>query len=204
MIKKEVLKQHYREYGNLPNTWVLNMAKTKMSIVKKVLENLKDFKFNKKVKVAILGASDKRYIKLHETIFQKLLKKEIGLKTIDIDLKHLGKGKNLILHNVTKKFPEKFDIIFSHELMKFLTEKEQFLTILNSYKALNKNGFAMHIIHEPAILGTKELRDWQFKVNPDMLVDKIKKEGISIEKMFFKSNSKVSWLKNTTVLVLKK
>jgi hypothetical protein len=151
-----------------------------------------------------LGASDKRYVPIHKRVFENVLQKKIKLNTLDLDINHLEPNEGLIQHDVTKPFPKNFDLIFSHELMKFLNEDEQIKTIENSYFALNKNGFAMHIIHEPSIKGTKELRPWQFKVNPDLIIKKLNEKNIAAEKIVFQSNSTVDWLRETTVIITKK
>jgi len=124
--------------------------------------------------------------------------------TFDIDTKHLGGGKDVIYHDVTEPFPIKLDIVFSHELMKFLKSDEQIKTIRNSYNSLNKRGFAMHIIHEPSIKGTSEHRKWQYRVNPDLIIEQLKKENLPIRKIIFKINSNVDWLRETNVILLEK
>jgi hypothetical protein len=88
--------------------------------------------------------------------------------------------------------------------MKFLTPKEQFRTIQNSYAALATGGVAMHIIHEPSIKGTSELRSWQYRVNPERLVVQLKKAGIRAKMLEFESESHVGWLRKTTVITLSK
>jgi len=206
VLSEIVLKKHYEEYANQSDDWVNNMEKTKASIVKYVIKHIKPTFNSDSLNVCVLGASDKRYIPIHKRIFETILKKKIQMTTLDLDISHLAGKKSEILmqHDVNKTFPKTFDIIFSHELMKFLTQDEQLKTIENSYSALNKNGFTMHIIHEPSIKGTKELRDWQFKVNPDLLIEELKAKSIIAEKLVFKSESIVSWLRDTTVIVTKK
>jgi hypothetical protein len=84
MIKKEILEEHYREYGTQPDEWVENMKKTKSSIIKQVL-SYSLFKVNNlKTKVAVLGASDKRYLKIHNDCFKGLLG-DVEVYTLDID-----------------------------------------------------------------------------------------------------------------------
>ncbi len=204
MLSKEVLQAHYREYASQPDGWVGNMEKTKLSIVKGVI-SLSKFTSKKSVlKIAVLGASDKRYIPIHQRVFETVLHKSIDMVTLDVDRAHLGNRKDVLRHDVTKKFLEKYDIIFSHELMKFLSPGEQFLTMKNSYNALTKGGIAMHIMHEPSVEGTSELRSWQHRVNPELLLKQLKSEKIIAKKLVFESESNVSWLRKTTVLVLQK
>ncbi len=205
MIPKEILQAHYKEYSEQSDTWVKNMELTKKSIVQHVLNETKFNRSKKQVKIAVLGASDKRYLPIHQRIFETLLKKQIIMTTLDIDEVHLGKQKNVLEHNVTKPFPNTpYDLIFSHELMKFLTQEEQVKMLYNSFLALNKAGLAMHILHAPSLKGTKELKPWQHRVDLSFLLKKLKEEKIPVKKIVFQSESNVDWLCETTVLLIQK
>lgn len=206
MLSKEVLESHYAEYASQPDEWVANMQITKRSIVEYVLDQMRFEAVHEPVKVVVLGASDKRYIPIHQDVFQSILHREISMVTFDLDINHLGgESKDVISHDVTQLFPDApYDIVFSHELMKFLSPGEQLQTIKNSYQALGKNGLAMHILHEPSIKGTAELRAWQHRVDPDELIDKLKDDNIPATKLVFNSQSDVAWLRETTVIAILK
>ena len=205
-LPKETLAAHYAEYASQSDEWVNNMEKTKRSIVEQVLR-VANFKAGgEPVKVVVLGASDKRYIPIHQRVFRDAVKQAISMKTFDVDTEHLG-GESLseVTHDVTHPFPDApYAIVFSHELMKFLTSEEQLATIKQSYTALDEKGLAMHILHEPSIKGTSELRDWQHRVNPDELIKQLQEAGIPATKIVFDSESDVDWLRETTVIVLDK
>lgn len=203
-ISKEIMKAHYIEYASQPDEWVANMEITKKSIVRKVLETA-GFQSAESVKAVVLGASDKRYIPIHQRIFENLLQKTVDMATFDIDTEHLGRQRGVVEHDVRESFPNvPWGIIFSHELMKFLVPEDQLLTIKNSYDALADNGLAMHIVHSPSIKGTAELREWQHRVDPDALLEQLKKEGIPAKKLVFESESDVDWLRETTVIMIRK
>lgn len=206
MLSKEILEVHYLEYANQSDEWVENMEITKRSIIERVVKQMQFRVSTVPVKVVVLGASDRRYVDIHERVFTKVLGCDIEMITFDIDPVHLGGESNkVILHDTTKLFPgAPFDIVFSHELMKFLTPQEQLQTIENSYKALGINGLAMHIIHEPSIKGTSELRSWQYRVNPDELIQSLHAENIPAVKLEFESESDVAWLRETTVIAVAK
>ncbi|KKP37827.1 MAG: hypothetical protein UR27_C0002G0003 [Candidatus Peregrinibacteria bacterium GW2011_GWA2_33_10] len=206
MLSKETLETHYSEYASQPDEWVNNMEKTKRSIVEHIIKTANFEASHEPIKIVVLGASDKRYISVHQRVFSETLKRTINMKTFDLDAEHLGGESNTeIKHDVTQPFPDApYAIIFSHELMKFLTPEEQFSTITNSYQALEENGLAMHILHEPSIKGTSELREWQNRVNPDELIKKLDEIGIPATKITFNSESDVAWLRETTVIVLQK
>ncbi len=181
------------------------MAVTKRSIVAHVLSETSFVLQHVPVRVVVLGASDKRYIAIHKKIFQDLLGREVDIKTLDLDTHHLDGAEGVIGHDVTKPFPEApYDLVFSHELMKFLSADEQKRVVQNSYDALGEGGIAMHIMHEPSINGTKELREWQYRVNPDQLLEGAVARKIDAKKIIFQSESSVDWLRETTVLILKK
>lgn len=205
MVPQEILLKHYKEYASQPDDWVFNMEQTKRSIVAHILDVIRPSNLVEPVKVTILGASDKRYVPIHTRIFSKLLGKKVVLVTLDIDAKHLGGGKDVIEHDVTKPFPNAPQtVIFSHELMKFLTAEEQLKVLKNSYDALGIGGVAMHIMHEPSIKGTPELRSWQYRVDPDELIRQLQTQWIPAHKLVFDSDSEVDWLRETTVLVMQK
>jgi len=206
MLPLKILKNHYAEYASRSDELIKDRERAKQSIVKHVI-NETGFKANKnQVKVAILGASDKRYIAVHKKIFTKLLGKPIKMTTLDVDTEHLGgESDTIITHDATKPFPNiPYDIVFSHELMKFLSPDEQLIVIKNSYQALEKDGIAMHILHEPSIKGTSQLREWQYRINPDKLIRQLDSEGISTNKLIFNSDTDIEWAKKTTIILTNK
>ncbi len=205
MIEKQVLGKHYVEYASQPDEWVSNMEITKHSIVQHVLNAAPVTALSEPIKVVVLGASDKRYIAIHARVFSDVLGKKVKLSTLDVDTEHLGNGTDVVEHDVTKAFPHApYAVVFSHELMKFLTKEEQIEVIKNSYDALGVGGVAMHIMHEPSIKGTKELRSWQHRVDPDELLQQLAASDIPARKLVFQSESTVEWLRETTVIVLQK
>ncbi len=205
MLSHEILQAHYIEYGSQPDAWVENMLKTKRSIIRYVLGELHIHPDARKKSVAVLGVSDKRYLFVHEQIFHEFLGTDTSIVTFDIDTDHLGDSSNIIYHDVTKTFPyQGYDIIFSHALMKFLSPEEQLVTVKNSVNALKSDGFAMHIMHEPELAGTVELREWQHRVDLPHLSKMLQDEGVKIKILSFQSESVVPWLRATTILVASK
>ncbi len=205
MIPKAILQAHYREYASQPDAWVSNMAITKESIVRYVLAATEYQPPIEPVRIAVLGASDKRYLPIHEQIFRHLLQRDVHVTTLDIDIEHLARQQGTVEHDVTQSFPmSPYNVVFSHELMKFLTAEEQLQAMKNSYAALADNGLAMHIMHAPSIKGTAELKAWQYRVNPDALLERLHEEKIPARKLVFESKSAVDWLRETTVITIRK
>ncbi|MBI2146941.1 class I SAM-dependent methyltransferase [Candidatus Woesearchaeota archaeon] len=206
MIDKNILEAHYAEYASQPQEWVANMEQTKRSIVAHVLDEATGYTqrwlpSSQRRNVLVLGASDKRYLSIHHRIFNAELG-NASVTTYDIDAEHLGRGPTVIEHDVTRPFPRKeYDLVFSHELMKFLTPEEQVLAIGNAHDTLVRGGLAMHIIHEPSIKGTAELREWQYRVDPSELERRLLWDGIPAIRLEFESESSVDWLRHTVALV---
>ena len=207
MIDKKILEAHYAEYASQPDEWVANMERTKQSIVSHVLDEATGYTHqhwlpNQRMRnILVLGASDKRYLPIHHRIFNAELG-NVTVMTYDIDAEHLGRGPTVVEHDVTRPFPRKeYDIVFSHELMKFLTPEDQVLAISHAHDTLVLDGLAMHIIHEPSIKGTAELREWQYRVNPSELERRLLWQGIPVIRLEFASDSCVDWLRHTVALV---
>ncbi len=204
MVTKEILQSHYREYAAQPEEWVANMAATKKSIVKCVVEEL-NYHPREKVRVAVLGASDKRYLSIHEKIFCEVFCQPVEVVTYDLDSKHLKDAGNVVEHDVTEPFPQTgFSVVFSHELLKFLTPSEQVQALRNAYHALQTGGIAMHVVHAPSLYGTAELREWQYRVDPNHLLENVANEAISGRLLRFESESNVDWLRETCVILFEK
>ena len=204
MLSEDILKAHYKEYASQHDSWVNNMRNVKKSIVQTVFGKVSFCPGGEPLRVAVLGASDKRYIRIHKGVFTEVTGKAVEVTTFDIDTSHLSGEEGVVHHDVTRPFPKKFDLVFSHELMKFLEPEKQAEVIKNSHYSLSPGGFSMHIIHSPSIEGTEELRDWQHRVDPDSIIDNLKGQGIPCRKIVFTIESDVGWLRETTVIVTEK
>src|SRR3990167_711151 len=98
MISKEILQAHYREYASQPDVWVENMTVTKRSIVRYVLTHtgFRPQLQNGLTRIVVMGASDKRYIPIHQAIFTDLLEQRVQVTTLDIDAEHLQGGEGVV------------------------------------------------------------------------------------------------------------
>jgi hypothetical protein len=205
MIDRMNLLAHFKQYASCSDEYVADMARIKREIVQHVLEEM-NFSLKKdKVRIAVLGASDKRYIKVHQGIFEAVFPgSKVEVNTFDIDTEHLGGELGIVEHDLNEPFPNPpYDVIFSHELMKFLTSESQIRVIENAYRALSTTGIGFHIVHEPAIKGTDRLMHWQFRVAPDSLVTQLRETGISVQKLEFMTKTVLAHMQETTVLVIK-
>ncbi|MFZ2886464.1 MAG: class I SAM-dependent methyltransferase [Minisyncoccia bacterium] len=205
MIEKQQLQKHYADYATRSDDRVRDRERAKRSIVTHVLKNVPVTVKTRPIKVVVLGASDKRYIPVHAQIFTDILGENTVVSTLDVDAEHLGSGADVVQHDVTKPFPHTpYGVVFSHELMKFLTNEEQLQVLENSYDALEPGGVAMHIMHEASIKGTDKLESWQTKVDPDELVKKLDERDILAKKLVFDSETAIDWMRETTVIATHK
>jgi len=205
MINKETLEVHYTEYAERPDEWVEDREGAKKSIVNHVLKETQFESTDNPTRVVVLGASDKRYVSVHRKIFEEAIQGKVEMITFDIDTKHLEGEEGIVEHDVTNPFPNPpYTVVFSHELMKFLTPEQQLQVIKNSHDALSETGLAMHILHSPSIEGTKKMKEWQNRVNPDELIKELEKDNILVEKIVFDSDTNTDWLKKTTALAIRK
>ncbi|MAF35757.1 hypothetical protein CL622_01410 [archaeon] len=179
MISSEILAKHYREYASRPQDWVDLRAHIKKQIVQDVFEQTGFSPTGNPVKIAVLGASDKRYIAVHHTIFTEAVQKDVAMITFDLDEAHLAGAHGIVEHDVTSPFPETgFELIFSHALMKFILPQEQAVVLKNAYNALAPGGLAMHILHFAELKGGTILKDWQYRADVEKIVAALAKDGI--------------------------
>ncbi len=178
MISSKILEDYFEEYATRPIEWVIEREKVKRHVVQKILEITGFVPTSNPVKVAVLGASDKRYIGIHRDIFREAIQKDLEMTTFDIDTQHLTGEDGIIEQDVTRPFPSSFDIVFSHSLLKFIEPEKQVTVLRNSHNALKTNGLAMHIMH-----CADKPREWQHKVDTDKMISKLVEENISCKKI---------------------
>lgn len=204
-IPIEILQQHYQEYAGRPDEHVAKRAAIKLHLVQTVLEASGFKPEADPVKVAVLGASDKRYIPIHRRIFEEVVGKRVDMTTFDLEIEHLARQEGIIEHDITKPFPNTpYDLVFSHELMKFLDQYEQICAIYNAFNALRNGGLAMHIIHAPAIFGTADLRSWQYRVDPSQLAEVLQRTNMPTGLNSFDDPESISWFTLTKVITIQK
>lgn len=98
------------------------------------------------VKIAILGCAEKRFVKYHKSIFEKLLGKAVDMVTFDITIEHLAGEDNIIQHNITTPLPNQpYDITFGHVVLKFIETDKQLSVITNAYNALRSPGLGIFV-----------------------------------------------------------
>ena len=99
------------------------------------------------LKLAVIGCGDKRFIKGHKDIFERVLKRPVEVTTFDITIEHLGGEEGVVEHDCTQPLPGgPYTITYAHVILKFIDTEKQWDLIKNSYDALESGGLAIHIL----------------------------------------------------------
>lgn len=98
-----------------------------------------------RLKVAVLGCADSRYVQYYQDFFSDILEAECDLDIYELTTQHLPKQANIIKHDCTKPLPKKYDLVYTHLLINFLEPEQQKEMVTNSYKSLKPNGVALHV-----------------------------------------------------------
>jgi hypothetical protein len=132
------------------------------------------------LRIAVLGCADKRFVKIHKEIFEKLLKRNIEQTTFDITTEHLEGAENIIRHDVTKQIPNApFDIVFAHVLLKFIETDKQWDVIRNAYEALLSPGLGVFVYDLEDIATISPIQaDGHYSVPLDTYKKKLEEKNI--------------------------
>lgn len=204
-IDPSILKKHHQEYAARSNEKVGRRVKIKRAILAKILKVTEYKTSSDPIKIAVLGVSDKRYVKHHKRLFEEALMKDVEMRTFDIVTDHLKGEENIVQHDVTKPLPGgPFDIVLAHALLKFIEVEKQWQVIKNSYDALGKPGLVMHIFHRAEFRDTSQLKEWQYAVPIERWVKKLEEEKIKFKRLDWEILGAEKEPEPTTVLVLQK
>jgi len=135
------------------------------------------------IRIAVLGCADKRFVKLHKNIFEKLFEKNVELITFDITVEHLEGEENIIQHDVTTPIPNSpFDITFGHVLLKFIKTEKQWDVIKNAYEALRSPGLGIFVVDLEDITTENPIQaDGYYSVPIERLKQKLTEENIKFK-----------------------
>jgi len=135
------------------------------------------------VRIAVLGCADKRFVKMHKNIFEKLLKKNVELVTFDIETEHLEGEENIIQYDVTMPIPDPpFDITFAHVLLKFIETEKQWDVIKNAFVALRSPGLGIFVFDLEDVTTNDPIQaDGYYSVPIEALKQKLTEENIKFK-----------------------
>lgn len=140
------LSPYHLHHVSRSDAEVLRRGKVKELEITQILEKIPFQSQNEPLRVGVLGCAEKRFVKIHKKIFEKIFQRPTELVTFDISIEHLSGEEHIVQHDCTKPLPEiNFDILFGHVLLKFIETEKQLSVLLNSYEALSSPGLAIHV-----------------------------------------------------------
>lgn len=140
------------------------------------------------VKIAVLGCADKRFVKYHKSIFEKLLGKPVDMVTFDITTEHLVGEENVVQHDITTPLLDQpYDITFGHVVLKFIETEKQWFAIKSAYDALRSPGLGIFVYDlEDVNTKTPLQADGYYSVPLDDYKQKLDDEGIKYKDLQWK------------------
>lgn len=186
------LSNYHQEYASKFDEEIALRASVKKSELKQIFSSVHLKTDSEKLRIAVMGCGDKRFVKYHRDCFAELLGKPVELTTFDITTDHLAGEDNIIQHDCTAPLPNPYyDITFAHVLLKFITNEKQWDVILNSYNALKPGGMAIHVLDEEDYSG-KDLGEGLFNVPLKQLREHLKQSGIKFTEIELLTGPKLS------------
>jgi hypothetical protein len=138
---------YHQKYINLSNEEIENRLHAKKDELTIIFNNIPYNSSDTKIRLAVMGCGDKRFVKGHKRIFEETLKKQVEITTFDITLEHLAGEENIIQHDCTFPLSDtSYTFTYTHVLLKFIPIEKQWNVIKNSYDALEINGMAIHVL----------------------------------------------------------
>jgi hypothetical protein len=183
------LSKYHQKYVGLTEESILFGLRAKEIELTQVLEKIKYQPSQGVLKIAVLGCADKRFVKGHKILFQKLLGCEVNVITFDITIDHLKNEENIVQHDCTLPLPNKpFDLIFSHILLKFISPEKQWAVLENSFLALNPGGVALHFMDVGGkTLATSMIAGGVYQIDLENLKFKLQEKNIKSQSMVISS-----------------
>ncbi|HBO73690.1 MAG TPA: hypothetical protein DD653_03245 [Marinilabiliales bacterium] len=143
------LSEYHNKYIKRTDEELQRRISVKEEELRKIFSELSYKPTSSKVRVAVLGCADRRFVKGHKDIFEKLLSNPVVLTTFDITTDHLQDAEGAVQHDITEPLPNPpYDITFGHVVLKFIETEKQWAVLKNSYNALCAGGIAIHVFDE--------------------------------------------------------
>ena len=174
------ISEYHQKYAGLSDKEIANRMKVRELELFEIFKKVILMTGNSLVNVAVTGCCDKRFIKLHQQMFEKVLKKKVKIISFDISIEHLKGEKNVIRHDCCRPLPNQpYDLIYAHVVLKFNNRDKQWQIIKNSYDALQFGGIAINIINrEDYSTREEKLANGYYSVPVQHWKKQIAKEGI--------------------------
>ena len=179
------LSKYHQTYASKSDEEIEKRAQVKEEELRKIFTKVTFKPSGETIRIAVLGCGERRLIKHHQRIFEKLFKRPIELITFDLNTDHLGDEVGVVQHDVTKPLPGgPYDLTYAHVLLKFIEREKQWAVIKNSYDALRSPGMAIHIFDSQEIEEKGEkLPDGYYSVPLEVWKEKLGLEGIEFQEL---------------------
>ena len=182
-----MLSSYHQKYASKPDVELELRAQVKEQELAQIFSQNSFISNNPTVRVAVMGCGDKRFVKLHQVIFEKLLHNPVELCTFDITTEHLQGEQNVHQHDCTVPLPNApYDITYAHVLLKFIPQSQQWQVVENSYDALRAGGVAIHVLDREDYDPSLTLSDG-YKVDLDNIEKCLLEREIPYKKMHIQS-----------------
>jgi ribosomal protein S18 acetylase RimI-like enzyme len=141
------LSPYHQKYLNRTSKDIAEIITDKEFELKQIFDAIKYLPTKPQLKIAVLGCGVKYFVEAHKIIFKKLLKVDVDITTFDLTINHLIGEEGIVQHDCVLPLPDgPYDIIYSSILLKFIATEKQWDVLINSYKALNDGGIAIHLL----------------------------------------------------------
>jgi hypothetical protein len=141
------LSEYHKKYSDYSNNEIQKRAEEKEVELEAVFKRVSLNTGSAIVRLAVIGSGDKRFVKIHKRIFEKIIQKPVEVSTFDIEIDHLSGEEKVIQHDCTKPLPNApYDITYAHVLLKFIETEKQWDLLNNYYDALKTGGLAIHLL----------------------------------------------------------
>lgn len=182
------ISEYHKKHTGRSDEETQRRAFVKELELKKIIEETGFKPTSDLVRVAVLGCADKRFVKHHNSIFEKILQKPVELTTFDLTVEHLEGEENVVQHDITTPIPNPpYDITFGHIVLKFIETNKQWLAIENAYNCLRSPGLGI-FVYDFEDITTKTLlqADGYFSVPLDEYKKKLDEKGIKYQDLKWK------------------
>jgi len=143
------LSEYHQRYAALSDEEIAARVAAKKAEFAAILEASTVSVGKSPILIAVMGCPDRRFIPLHQKMFEEVLLKTVKMTTYDITTDHLEGVSAVVKHDVTEPLPGgPYDFILAHVLLRFIEEDQQWYVIFNSFDALKPGGVAIHVLDE--------------------------------------------------------
>jgi len=141
------ISEYHQKYAEYSEEEIQKRADEKEEELRLIFEKAPLKTDSETIRLAVMGSGDKRFVKHHKRIFEKLLQKSVEVTTFDISTEHLEGEEKIVRHDCTRPLPNApYDLTYAHVLLKFIETEKQWDLIMNSYDALKDGGLAIHVL----------------------------------------------------------